>query len=67
MWSVLAGLAITLTDFHPLSLLALTYPAIPLALLVRRGLSVDRVYWYLPYINTSLGGLLFATLVLRLV
>lgn len=66
MWSVLAAIAIVLTGFHPLSFLALVYPAVPLSLLVRRSLSADRLYWYLPYINTSLGGLLFAALVIRL-
>lgn len=66
MWSVLAGLAFVLSDMHPLSLLALVYPAIPAYLLLKEEASVERLYWYLPYINTSLGGLLWAALVLRL-
>lgn len=66
MWSVLAALAIVLTGYHPLSLLALIYPAIPLALIAKPSLGVERLYWYLPYVNTSLGGLLFAALVIRL-
>ena len=64
-WSGLAGLVIWLAGFNPLSLLVLVYPAIPLALLLRESLSIDRVYWYLPYINTGLGGLVFLLATLR--
>ncbi|MDK2989306.1 MAG: hypothetical protein PWR16_835 [Methanoculleus sp.] len=35
--------------------------------LVRRSLSIDRVYWYLPYVNTGLGGLVFVLATLRTV
>lgn len=66
MWSVLASLATILTGYHPLSFLAIVYPAIPLLLLARPRTSVERLYWYLPYINTLLGGLLFTALVIRL-
>ena len=66
-WSGLAALVIWLAGLHPLSLLVLIYPAVPLALLLREGLSVDRVYWYLPYVNTSLGGLVFLLATLRTV
>ncbi len=61
-WSGLAFLAIGLSGLHPLSFLALIYPAVPLSLLLRHDLKIERVYWYLPYINTSLGGLLFLAL-----
>jgi 4-hydroxybenzoate polyprenyltransferase len=66
-WSGLAALVIYLADFNPVSLLVLIYPAVPLALLVREGLSIDRVYWYLPYVNTGLGGLVFLLATLRTV
>ncbi len=66
-WSGLAALVIWLSGLHPLSLLVLIYPAVPLALLLRRSLSIDRVYWYLPYVNTGLGGLVFLLATLRTV
>ncbi|BAJ50444.1 UbiA prenyltransferase [Candidatus Caldarchaeum subterraneum] len=61
-WAGLAYLAIMLTGFHPLSFLALIYPMVPLSVLVF-GRDINRVYWSLPYINTSLGGLLWLGLV----
>jgi len=64
LWGVLAILVIYLSGMHPLSFLALIYPAIPIALLVRERLSIERVYWYLPWVNIGLGGLLFTMLVL---
>ncbi|MCM2465181.1 prenyltransferase [Methanoculleus sp. CWC-02] len=66
-WSGLAVLVIRLADFNPVSLLVLVYPAVPLALLLRESLSIDRVYWYLPYVNTGLGGLVFLLATLRTV
>jgi 4-hydroxybenzoate polyprenyltransferase len=66
-WSGLATLVIWLAGFNPLSLLVLVYPAIPLALLLSESLSIDRVYWYLPYVNTGLGGLVFLLATLRTV
>jgi len=63
-WSSLSVMTILLTGYHPLSFLVLIYPAVPLALLLRPKLDINRVYWYFPYINTSLGGLLFFSLVL---
>ncbi|WP_128692631.1 prenyltransferase [Methanoculleus taiwanensis] len=66
-WSGLAAIVVWLSGASPLSLLVLVYPAIPLALLMRQSLSIERVYWYLPYINTSLGGLVFALATLRTV
>lgn len=66
-WSGLAALVIWLSGLHPLSLLVLIYPAVPLALLLREGFSIDRVYWYLPFVNTGLGGLVFLLATLRTV
>lgn len=65
-WSMLALLALVLSGYHPLSLFGLLYPAIPLSLLLCRRLEVERVYWYLPYVNTILGGMLFTVLFLEL-
>jgi hypothetical protein len=64
LWAALALLTLTLAGFHPLSFLVLVYPTIPLLLLLRRELRIERVYWTYPLINTSLGGLLFAALTL---
>lgn len=61
-WTALAYLAITLTNYHPLSFLVLIYPAIPISVLFLKQ-DINRVYWTLPYINTSLGGLLWLALV----
>lgn len=66
-WSGLAALVIYLAGLHPLSLLVLIYPAVPLALLLRESLSIDQVYWYLPFVNTGLGGLVFLLATLRTV
>lgn len=63
-WSGLSVLVITLSGFHPLSFLVLVYPLFPLALLIRKDLDISRLYWYLPYVNTALGGLLFTAMVL---
>ena len=63
-WTVLASLGIYLTGFSLFSMVVLVYPAIPLALLVRSSLNIDRIYWYWPYINTSMGGALFLILTL---
>ncbi|MCS7133322.1 MAG: prenyltransferase [Candidatus Caldarchaeum sp.] len=61
-WTALAYLAITLTNYHPLSFLVLIYPAIPISVLFFKQ-DINQVYWTLPYINTSLGGLLWLALV----
>ena len=41
-------------------------PARGIALLLL-SLSIDRVYWYLPYVNTGFGGLVFLLAILRTV
>lgn len=64
-WSALSVLVIYLTGLHPLAFLVLVYPTFPAALLLSPRLDIDRLYWYLPYVNTALGGLLFAALVLN--
>jgi 4-hydroxybenzoate polyprenyltransferase len=63
-WICLAAIVLYLTNLYPLSFLVLIYPIIPLSLLIKRDLDINRVYWTLPYINVSLGGLLFVMLVL---
>ena len=63
-WSLLAAITITLAGFYPLSLLVLIYPLLPLTLLLGKKMSIERAYWYLPYINTCLGGLLFSAVTL---
>jgi len=61
-WSILASITIFLTSFHPLSFIVLIYPIIPLFVLTSKKAKIEKVYWYLPFINTSLGGLLFFVL-----
>jgi 4-hydroxybenzoate polyprenyltransferase len=63
-WLILSVVVIILADFRLLSLLVLIYPLFPLLILFKDDLQIDKLYWYLPYVNTSLGGLLFVTLVL---
>ncbi|MFA0833685.1 MAG: prenyltransferase [Methanobacterium formicicum] len=62
-WMGLSLIVIYLTDFFPLSFLVFLYPLFPLLLLIKKDWSVDDLYWYLPYVNTALGGLLFTSLV----
>lgn len=62
-WLGLSFIVIYLAGFFPLSFLVLLYPLFPLLLLIKRSLKIEEVYWYLPYVNTALGGLLFASLV----
>ncbi|HNU35927.1 MAG TPA: hypothetical protein PKJ15_04955, partial [Methanomassiliicoccales archaeon] len=57
---------LVLSGFQYLSFLVLLYPAVPLSLLAFRSWRIERVYWYLPYLNTILGGMLFTVLVLVL-
>lgn len=63
-WSIVSVLVIVLSGFHPLSFLVLIYPILPLTVLLKKSLQIEKVYWLLPYINTSLGGFLFVMLVL---
>lgn len=62
-WIILSLLTVHLTDFHPLSFLVFLYPLFPLSVLLSKRIRIERIYWYLPYINTSLGGLLFLALI----
>ncbi|EKF86063.1 prenyltransferase [Methanobacterium formicicum] len=62
-WMGLSLIVIYLTDFFPLSFLVFLYPLFPLLLLIKKDWSIDDLYWYLPYVNTALGGLLFTSLV----
>ncbi len=61
-WSMLASITVYLSGFHPLSFIILIYPIIPLLVLIYDEAKIERVYWFLPYVNTSLGGLLFVVL-----
>ena len=63
-WLGLSVIVVYLTNFFPLSFLVFLYPAFPLLLLVKSDLNIEDLYWYLPYVNTILGGLLFASLVI---
>jgi lycopene elongase/hydratase (dihydrobisanhydrobacterioruberin-forming) len=63
-WLGLSLIIIYLTGFYPLSFLVLLYPLFPLILLIKPNWSIEKLYWYLPYVNTCLGCLLFTALVI---
>lgn len=63
-WGILSGIVLVSAKFNPISYLVLIYPVFPLSLLLRKKLKIEKLYWYLPYVNTTLGGLLFISLVL---
>ncbi len=63
-WLFLSSIVIYLADFRVLSFFVFLYPLFPLLLLIKRDMDINKIYWYLPYVNTSLGGLLFVALVL---
>ncbi|WP_414469485.1 prenyltransferase [Methanobacterium sp. ACI-7] len=63
-WLILSFIVIYLANFYPLSFLVFLYPLFPLILLIRKDMRIDKLYWYLPYVNTALGGILFASLIL---
>ncbi len=65
-WAVLSFIAIYYSGFHPFSFLVLIYPTIPLILILNNNLSINKIYWILPYINTFMGGLLTFMLLLRM-
>ncbi len=61
-WTGLALLAIYLTGYHPLAFVVIVYPILPLLALIKGEIDINKLYWYLPYINTGLGGGLFTFL-----
>lgn len=63
-WLGLSFIVVYLTNFYPLSFLVFLYPMFPLILILKNSLKIEKVYWYLPYVNTILGGLLFTALVI---
>lgn len=63
-WLILSFIVINLADFRILSFLVFLYPLFPFLLLIKSDLKIEKLYWYLPYVNTFLGGLLFTALVL---
>ncbi len=66
-WIGLTSLTIFLTNFHPMSFIILIYPIIPLIVLTSEKMKIEKVYWFLPYVNTGLGGLLFTFLMLEII
>ncbi|MDG6243807.1 MAG: prenyltransferase [Methanolobus sp.] len=62
-WTTLSLIVLQTAQFNPLSFLVLIYPLFPSGLLLFRDLRIEKLYWYLPYVNTSLGGLLFLALI----
>ena len=58
MWTGLAAISLLVGEFSIPSYLPLIYPVMVLYLIVMRK-ETGSVYWFYPYINTGLGGLLF--------
>ena len=63
-WISLSLIVINLANFYPLSFLVFLYPLFPLILLLSKNIKIEKLYWYLPYVNTALGGLLFFALII---
>jgi 4-hydroxybenzoate polyprenyltransferase len=57
-WSGLSAITIIVGGVSPFRFLPLVYPLMVLNLLIRDQ-KVESVYWYYPYINIGLGGLMF--------
>jgi 4-hydroxybenzoate polyprenyltransferase len=64
-WLILSIIVITLVNFRLLSFLVFLYPLFPFLLLIKGNLNINKLYWYLPYVNTGLGGLLFFALIIN--
>lgn len=59
-WGLFAGILIFITPWNPpWNMLMLMYPAIPLYLLLRPSVSIERAYWYFPYYTGLFGIVLF--------
>jgi 4-hydroxybenzoate polyprenyltransferase len=56
-WSGLALITLTITS-SPFRFLTIIYPLMTMHLLIT-GQKVESLYWFYPYINTGLGGLMF--------
>ena len=57
-WSGLSAISIIVGGASPFRFLPLVYPLMVLKLLIQDQ-KVESVYWYYPYINIGLGGLMF--------
>lgn len=64
-WMIFSVIVIKLVDFRLLSFLVLLYPLFSFLLLINDNLNINKLYWYLPYVNTALGGLLFLALIIH--
>jgi 4-hydroxybenzoate polyprenyltransferase len=59
-WAIFAAILIFVTPWNaPWNLLMLVYPGIPLYLLLRPSVSIERAYWYFPYYTGIFGMVLF--------
>jgi 4-hydroxybenzoate polyprenyltransferase len=63
-WLGLSLIVVSLARYYPLSFLVFLYPLFPLIPLIKKNIKIIDVYWYLPYVNTCLGGILFSALVI---
>jgi 4-hydroxybenzoate polyprenyltransferase len=58
LWTGFSAIVLIIGRFSIFSVLTLIYP-LNVIHLIGTGLEVNSIYWYYPYINTGLGGLLF--------
>ena len=58
LWASFSGIVLIIGKYSIFSIITLIYPLNIIRLIVT-GLEVNSIYWYYPYINTGLGGLLF--------
>jgi 4-hydroxybenzoate polyprenyltransferase len=62
-WGIFAGILVFVTPWNaPWNLLMFIYPAIPLYLLIRPSVSIERAYWYFPYYTGLFGMILFLSI-----
>lgn len=55
LWSIFTGAIILSGLYHPISLILLVYPLLPLLNLNFKKFKISKTYWYFPYINFVIG------------
>lgn len=64
LWSIFSLIILSIVEVFPLSLLVLIYPLVPLMLLIKENLDINKIYWYFPSLNGILGFLAFLTVMI---
>lgn len=65
LWSMMSGIVIAQKWLGGFGLLSLVYPLIPLSLLLTKKEMTEKVYWWFPYMNAAIGGVLFFIVILN--